>query len=201
MMNVYILLDRSGSMESMWDEALGSINGYVAELPEKTNVFLAVFDTDYNVIRNTTAKKWTTISREDATPRGGTRLFDSAARIMYRALDDNAEKTVIVVMTDGFENSSLNFKQSDVKALSKTMEAKKWELLFLGANFDKVGDVAVNNFGVSAGKYADVKVGTMHDYMTTTLSSSTRAYAHAGTPVNLVDNNIDLEKFKIKSTN
>jgi hypothetical protein len=198
-MNVYILLDRSGSMETMWDEALGSINGYVAELPEKTNVFLAVFDTDYNVIRNTAAKKWKPISREDATPRGGTRLFDSAARIMYRALDDNAEKTVIVVMTDGFENSSLNFKQSDVKTLSKTMEAKKWELLFLGANFDKVGDVAINNFGVASGKFADVKVGTMHDYMTTTLSRSTAAYATSGAAINLADNNIDPDKFKIKS--
>lgn len=198
-MNVYILLDRSGSMETMWDEALGSINGYVAELPEKTNVFLAVFDTDYNVIRNTTAKKWKPISREDATPRGGTRLFDSAARIMYRALDDNAEKTVIVVMTDGFENSSLNFKQSDVKTLSKTMEAKKWELLFLGANFDKVGDVATNNFGVAKGKFADIKVGTMHDYMTTTLSRSTAAYATSGAAINLTDNNIDPDKFKIKS--
>jgi hypothetical protein len=189
----------------MWDEALGSINGYVKELPEKTNVFLAVFDTDYNVIRNTTAKKWLPLSRDDATPRGGTRLFDSAARIMYRALDDNAEKTVIVVMTDGFENASLNFKQSDVKALSKTMDAKKWELLFLGANFDKVGDVAVNNFGVGAGKFADVKLGTMQTYMSTTLSQSTRAYGASGATINLSnntinlsDNNIDPDQFKIK---
>lgn len=28
-MNVYILLDRSGSMSSLWNEAIGSINGYV----------------------------------------------------------------------------------------------------------------------------------------------------------------------------
>ena len=28
-MNVYILLDRSGSMATLWDEAIGSINGYV----------------------------------------------------------------------------------------------------------------------------------------------------------------------------
>lgn len=33
-MNVYILLDRSGSMGSLWEEALGSINGYVKGLTD-----------------------------------------------------------------------------------------------------------------------------------------------------------------------
>ena len=33
-MNVYILLDRSGSMSSLWSEAIGSINAYVEKLPK-----------------------------------------------------------------------------------------------------------------------------------------------------------------------
>jgi len=196
--NVYILLDRSGSMESMWNEALSSINAYVAELPENTNVHLAVFDTDYNVIRHTTAEKWSPLSREDATPRGNTRLFDSAARIMYRAIDDNADKTVIVVMTDGYENASVNFKQTDIKNLAKTVELKKWELIFLGANFDKIGDVAINNFGVGAGKFADIKEGNFKNYMSTTFSAATRSYQRGTAAIDLTDNNINLDDMKIK---
>jgi uncharacterized protein with von Willebrand factor type A (vWA) domain len=183
-MNVYILLDRSGSMSNMWAESIGSINAYVAELPEKTNVFLAAFDTEYTVVRNSTVKKWKPIETNEITPRGNTRLFDSSARIMMRALDDNEEKTVVVVMTDGEENSSINFKQSDVKALAKSLEDKKWELIFLGANFDKVGDVA-RHYGVGINKFTDIKAGNMHEYMTASLATSTRAYASTGEAINI----------------
>lgn len=182
-MNVYLLLDRSGSMQNQWGEAINSVNAYVKELPKETNVFLAVFDHDYTVVRNTTAKKWVPIDREEIIPRGNTRLFDSAARIMYRALDDNAEKTVIVVMTDGAENSSQNFRQADVKALANAMDAKKWELIFLGANFDKVSDVAVDNFGRQHEKFMNMTRGNMTGTMAD-LGIRTTAYATMGTEIN-----------------
>ena len=192
-MNVYILLDRSGSMAEMWDEALGSINAYVKALDAKTNIFVAVFDYDYKVVRNTTVAKWKDITNEDAMPRGNTRLFDSAARIMYRAFDDNAKKTVIVVMTDGEENASLNFKQSDVKHLAKDVDDKKWELIFLGANFDKVGDVATQNFGVATNKFTNITRGNMREYMGT-LAAATTSY-------NTVNASIDItEDDKRKAT-
>lgn len=187
MMNVYILLDRSASMQSQWAEALSSINGYVKELPKDTNVHLAAFDHDYVVMRNTTAKKWTPLHSEELQPRGNTRLFDAAARIMQRAIDDNAERTIIVVMTDGEENSSLNFKQADVKALANVLDSKKWELVFLGANFDKVGDVAMNNFGRTSNKFVNMTTGNMADYMTQTLATSSVAYATAGRAMNFTD--------------
>ena len=186
-MNVYILLDRSGSMVGMWNEALGSINAYVKALEDKTNVFLAVFDNEYKVIRNTTVDKWEDITNEDAMPRGNTRLFDSAARIMYRAIDDDAKKTVVVVMTDGEENSSQNFKQSDVKNLASVLEKKKWELIFLGADFDKVDSVATENFGVAHNKFTNIKPGKMQDYMGTTLASATRSYNTVNASIDITD--------------
>lgn len=182
-MNVYILLDRSGSMQNQWGEAINSVNAYVKELPKDTNVFLATFDHDYNVVRNTTAKKWEPLDKEEIVPRGNTRLFDSAARIMYRALDDNAEKTVIVVMTDGEENSSQNFRQADVKALADTMDKKKWELIFLGANFDKVSDVAMNNFGRQSNKFLNMTTGNMTGTMAD-LAVRTTAYATMDSAIN-----------------
>ena len=186
-MNVYILLDRSASMQNQWVEALSSINGYVKELPKDTNVYLAAFDHDYAVLRNTTAKYWEPVSATEIQPRGNTRLFDAAARIMHRAIDDNAERTMVVVMSDGEENSSLNFKQADVKALANVLDSKKWELVFLGANFDKVGDVAVNNFGRSASKFVNMTTGNMADYMTGTLATSTANYAARGDSINFTD--------------
>lgn len=174
-MNVYILLDRSGSMANLWDEAVGSINAYVEKLPKKTKVHMAVFDNEYKVIRNTTAGEWKDVSDKDATPRGMTALFDASARIMQRAIDDNAEKTVVVVMTDGEENCSKNFKQSDVKALVSYLDEKKWEIVFLGANFDKVGEVAMS-YGKGFDKFADMKSGNMRGFMSTNLAAATSAY-------------------------
>lgn len=186
-MNVYILLDRSASMQSQWGEALSSINGYVKELPKDTSVYLAAFDHDYVVLRNTTAKYWEPVSSTEIQPRGNTRLFDSAARIMQRAIDDNSERTIVVVMSDGEENSSLNFKQADVKALANVLDSKKWELIFLGANFDKVGDVAMNNFGRASNKFVNMTTGNMTDYMTSTLATSTANYAATGRAFNFTD--------------
>lgn len=186
-MNVYILLDRSASMQNQWAEALSSINGYVKELPHNTAVFLAAFDHDYTVVRNVFSQFWEPVSSTEISPRGNTRLFDAAARIMQRAIDDNVEKTIVVVMTDGEENSSLNFKQADVKALANVLDSKKWELVFLGANFDKVGDVAMNNFGRTSNKFVNMTTGNMADYTTTTLAASSRSYAATGAAFNFTD--------------
>ena len=186
-MNVYILLDRSASMQSQWAEALSSINAYVKELPKNTDVFLAAFDHDYVVVRNSSVKHWEPVSSTEIQPRGNTRLFDAAARIMQRAIDDNAEKTIVVVMTDGEENSSLNYKQADVKALANVLDSKKWELVFLGANFDKVGDVAMNNFGRSSNKFYNMTSGNFGSSMTQTLATASAAYATTGQSINFTD--------------
>lgn len=178
-MNVYFLLDRSGSMENIWDEALGSINGYVDGLPVTTKITLAAFDNlSYDIVSETTAKLWKNITRADIDPRGGTPLYDSAARMMQRALEDNPEKAIFVVMTDGEENSSRNFTQADVKNLVSQLTAKKWEVIFLGANFDKVGVIA-SGFGVKdVGKFMNIKKGSLSGAMRGFAEAST-AYASA----------------------
>lgn len=45
---------------------------------------------------------------------------------------------MVVVMTDGEENQSKIFKKENVTDLTKQIEEKKYELIFLGANFDKI---------------------------------------------------------------
>jgi hypothetical protein len=165
-MNAYILLDRSGSMESLWKEALGSINGYVKELPKEANVFMAVFDSiGYDVIRNTTAGEWKPVSNDDAMPRGGTPLFDASSRMMLRILDDKPDKAVFVTMTDGEENQSQNFRQHHVKVLVKNIEDRDYQVLFLGANFDKVGDVA-NQYGIKGSSWTNITPVNLSSTMT-----------------------------------
>lgn len=197
-MNVYILLDRSGSMQSLWSEAIGSINAYVEKLSKETQVYMAVFDNEYDVIRQSNAGSWKPITNDEVSPRGMTALFDASARIMQRAIDDNAEKTIVVVMTDGEENSSRNFKQADVKALVSKLDAKKWELLFLGANFDKVGDVA-SAYGKGFDKFVNMSADNMRGFMGGTLATSSMAYA-SGTSASMNFTVADKEEASNKLT-
>lgn len=186
MSNVYILLDRSASMENQWREALGSINGYVEELPSKTKVLLAVFDSNgYDVIRSTTAKEWKPVTREDAHPRGGTPLFDSAMRMMQRIDEDKPDRAVFVVMTDGEENHSQKYRQAEVKAMADKLRQKDYEVLFLGANFDKVGDTAAA-FGAGVAKWVNMTPQNMGDTMRG-LSATTTAYMASGAAMNFSD--------------
>ena len=186
----YILLDRSGSMGSLWEEALGSINGYVKGLPADSRVVLATFDSHghdfYEVIRDTTAGDWKNLSNDDAMPRGGTPLFDASGRMMWRIMDDKPDRAVFVTMTDGEENCSHHFKQADVKQMVQDLERKDYQVVFLGANFDKVGDVA-NQYGVNLAKSSwNMQAGSFGSTMRGLAAQSTN-YMTTGAVMNAAD--------------
>lgn len=138
----FILLDRSSSMEKQWSEALGSINAYVEKLND-VDILVATFDNiSYEVIRNCSKKDYKNITTEEISPRGMTPLLDSSMRIMWSMLDSKADRAMLVIMTDGEENNSKHFKVADVTKTVKELEAKNYDILFLGANFDGIKDVA-----------------------------------------------------------
>lgn len=183
---VYILLDRSGSMETMWKEAIDGINSYVEKLyGTQSDVVLAAFDTNgYEVIRNTTTSSWKPISRDDVSPRGGTPLLDSAGRIMWNMMDSKAERAILVVVTDGHENSSSKFKASEIKEMTKQLTTKfGYDTVFIGANFDGIQDVMTQNFGINdSGKFMASSVRGFGNAMGAT-AAATANYLHTGQAV------------------
>lgn len=191
-MNVYILLDRSGSMATLWDEALGSVNSYVQKLKKTDKVQVAVFDNEYDVIRDVKVKDWEDITNEDAQPRGMTALYDSCGKIMTEAEEADSKKTLLVVMTDGFENASREHTQESIKARVKQFEDKKWEVIFLGANFDAVESVS-GGLGVVGSKTMNIARGNLQDSFAT-LSAYSASYASTGAAINFTNDD------KIKAT-
>ncbi len=169
----YILLDRTGSMSDIWDEALGSVNAYadaVGKVEEgevddlKTSVTLAVFDyqqgLQFDVLRkDVEPAAWTNVTNDDVTPRGMTPLFDAINRTITMAEADNPEKAVIVIMTDGHENSSREVTRDGAKAALERAEARGWEVVFLGAEFASFGDA--DAVGVRSDKQMAVSAGSL----------------------------------------
>jgi len=186
-LSVYILLDRSGSMQSLWDEALSSINTYVHELEGPTKATMAVFDSGgYDVVRDTTAATWKDVTNTDAHPRGMTPLYDSAGKMLDRMYADNPKSGVFVVMTDGYENASSEYTRTTI--LSRIEAAKKdknWQVIFLGAEFNDVGAVS-SSLGVGKGQTVNMTTGNMGATMRG-LATYTTSYAATATPMSFTD--------------
>lgn len=180
-MRAYILLDRSGSMVGLWNEAIGSINAYVKGLPVKAKVTADLFDTGtygqsdtYVRARDTTVNNWQDISTTEYSPRGGTPLNDAAGRLLTEVLASKDKKAVVIIMTDGYENASKEFSLAQVKELIKKVEARGFEVIFLGANFDNAEQQAAG-YGVSMDKTMNISKGNLESTMRS-MSQMTIAY-------------------------
>ncbi|MBI1361310.1 MAG: VWA domain-containing protein [Alphaproteobacteria bacterium] len=191
-MHAYVLLDRSGSMQSLWVEALSSVNGYAKGLADKTDghsvdshITLAVFDgqdgLQFDVLRKKVpALHWENVTDREATPRGMTPLLDALSRLIALAEADNPDKAVIVVMTDGAENASREVTRDGIRVALDRVKAKGWETVFLGANFDNIQDAA--GVGIGAAKQMAMSPGTMEASMMA-MARKSRAYAAHAAPV------------------
>jgi Mg-chelatase subunit ChlD len=174
-MEVFILLDRTGSMASLWEEAVTSVNAYVRELKmdgADDRITLAVFDAyesgmQFDVLRHAVAiGEWKDFEADEVLPRGMTPLLDALMRIITRAEEVNNEKTAIVVMTDGHENASTEVSLQDARVALDRVQKKNWQVNFLGANFDGFDQAA--GLGVAHGVTMNFYAGQANDAMSST---------------------------------
>lgn len=145
---IAVLLDRSGSMESIKSDTEGGFNAFIEEQrnePGEATVTLAQFDTEYDVVYSN--KPIAEVPPLQLQPRGMTALYDAVGRLItdvgaeLAALDE-AERpghVIVVVMTDGHENASTEWPHDAVSAAIKRQENEySWYFVFLGANMDAV---------------------------------------------------------------
>lgn len=183
----YILLDRTGSMSGIWDEALTSVNAYAKSVGEEadgeadieTKVSLAVFDAQdglqFDVLRKGIhADQWDAVTNDEASPRGMTPLYDAIGRIVSLAEADAPKKAVLVIMTDGAENSSREMTGEGAKAALDRARARGWEVVFLGAEFANFSDA--ESVGVRGTKQLAVGSGQFSATMDR-LAKKSRSYA------------------------
>lgn len=195
MQHDFILLDRSGSMQNIWTEALGAINNYVKKLADDnvdTGVTLMTFDSDemtsgyhFDVIRDRiTPKTWRPVSNVDAEPRGFTPLSDGTGRIVNLANAGNYDKVAIIIMTDGHENSSKELTVEKTKSLLGACRAKNWQVVMLGADFNNAAQA--RSYGNAAASTATMGMGKM-SAATSMLASKRSVYGATGQSVGFSD--------------
>lgn len=202
-LSVFVALDRSGSMSGEpWVNAIESLNEYVKNLQKEKiegDVTIIAFDSpstigDSNVrlvtlTENQSIAYFEPLKHDCTSPAGMTPLFDAAAHVMDRAIEKNSKRSVVVILTDGHENASREYTQSKIKDKVKLLESKKWEVIFLGANFDVTSYTQGSGLASTKMRNFDLNNTMQRTAMYTDLSSSTVAYAKTGAAIDLsIDN-------------
>lgn len=149
--DITIILDRSGSMGTIWPDTVGGLAKLVEDqraVPGECTLTLAAFDDKYDVpIRATPVRDVRPMAEalKDFGPRGSTALLDAVGRgivetgerLSKLAEADRPEKVIFVISTDGGENASKEYTRARVAEMVKHQtDAYAWEFIYLGANQD-----------------------------------------------------------------
>lgn len=146
---IVCILDRSGSMDSVANDAIGGFNTFLKEqqkMKGKANITTALFDHEYILLHdNVDIQNIPELNKDTYIPRGMTRLNDAIGRTLT-TITERIEKTkekyrpnkvVVAILTDGYENDSKEFNTEKIKEMiTKQEKENKWEFIYLGANQD-----------------------------------------------------------------
>jgi hypothetical protein len=145
--DITMVLDRSGSMKMMSNPAIIAFNAFVSEqqqVDEEACLSLVQFNQNIERTFHTLSlNEVVELDHDTYIPRGTTALLDAIGETISnnheRLADETETQVVIVVITDGLENSSTRFKRDQIKDLINECEADRgWRFIFLAADLTSV---------------------------------------------------------------
>jgi hypothetical protein len=168
--HIGIVLDRSGSMASVREEALSGLNEELAclekkavETNQKTTITLTTFSTKADEAKVISLGE--RVSEEEYKCSGWTALSDSVASTIKALQEIKVGKSedvayLVTIVTDGEENSSKEYSMRDVSVMIKTLQNQgNWTFVFMGCG-NNVFDVA-KSMGITYGNTSTI---TTSDY-------------------------------------
>lgn len=151
-----LILDRSGSMDTIWNDITKAVNNHLEMKAQGSLVTLQLFDTeriDYLFKYDHQPKQ---LDRENFKPRGGTPLRDaimdgitSLSKDWGDFLRNDNVEVEFTIFTDGEENSSTQWSSNDVaRAINHFQDNYGWKFSFIGAG--STSDIAnyAKQFGI-----------------------------------------------------
>lgn len=167
-----LVIDRSGSMAKIQKDAEGGVNSMLEEqraLDGDCNVTIVEFDNQYEFVCKGTPIA--DVAPYRLVPRGMTALLDAVGRavsetkVRIKAIDkkDRPGLVAFVIVTDGQENSSMEYTNEAVQKLIKKRRKKGWSFTFLGA--DEKAFAQAQAIGIdlgNAGRYDKGKVAAAY---------------------------------------
>lgn len=138
--HITFVIDRSGSMQSVKEDAEGGFNTLIAEqraLSGECSLTIVEFDNVYDIFYNGNIKDF---GKYTLIPRGGTALLDAMGRAIVETgeflssipEEERPALVIFCVVTDGQENSSREYSRAKIKEMIKVQnDSYKWQFTFL----------------------------------------------------------------------
>jgi uncharacterized protein YegL len=171
---IVAIVDESGSMATKVNDVIGGWNTFLetqkAVKDDEATLILAKFNTEVSVIE--TGKAIADVlpfTPQTYTPGGGTALFDAIAQAIRLADKLTFDRSVVLIITDGEENSSRETTLAQVKDIIQARTALgNWTFTYLGEQPEKwakqtgtkMGNVGVYNQNAPSQSFAAAAVST-----------------------------------------
>lgn len=137
---IVVIADRSGSMGTIRDDAIGGFNQFLKEQQElegDANLTLVLFNDEYDIaVKSTPIDKVQPLTESTYVPARTTALNDAIGKTVSLLRKANPERVIVCILTDGMENSSKEYSTQQVKELIEEVEGKDWQVVYLAANQD-----------------------------------------------------------------
>lgn len=145
-----MILDASGSMESIYNQALSGVNETIQtirmgkkEHPEfEQSLTLASFNSGKNYLNvkysATPIDEVKEIIKEDYIACGCTALYDAMGEMIseLKRKVTPEDRVLVTVITDGYENASIHWNGPQIKSLVEELRHEGWTFTYIGANQD-----------------------------------------------------------------
>ena len=123
-----MILDASGSMESIYNQALSGVN-------ESFNSGKNYLNVKYSATPIDEVKE---ITKEDYIACGCTALYDAMGEMIseLKRKVTPEDRVLVTVITDGYENASIHWNGPQIKSLVEELRHEGWTFTYIGANQD-----------------------------------------------------------------
>ena len=165
--DITVVLDRSGSMASIAEKTVEGFGAFLEKqksVPGDCRLTLVQFDTQYELVYYD--KPLRKVPPLRLVPRGATALLDAMGRTILNKVESLGRMSVerlprrimMVVITDGQENSSREFTREQVFSLTQRYTQEfDWQFVYLGANQDAIQVAA--QMGIDAAAAMNYQAG------------------------------------------
>jgi len=162
---IICIVDRSGSMWSIKDDAAGSLNSFVSDQAELGAANLTIVEFDDTIDTVCDRVDINEAQEYKLDPGGSTALLDAIGSVVSNNLKYKTHdgKTIVVIITDGGENASKEWSRENVFKLIEERKEDGWEFLFLASNQDAISVGA--SFGMAGNEsisFSNDVEGYMH---------------------------------------
>lgn len=186
-MDLFFILDRSGSMSGSETDTINGFNAFIEKQAVKNHnirVTTILFDDKYQVLYSRKPiSEVKPLTEKEYYVRGCTALLDSIGKTV-NSYKNEVGSAMCIITSDGYENASREYDRDQIRNI---IENCGWEFVFIGADIDSYTEAS--RIGIRKSRVANYnKTAKGHEDMYEACNLITDRYYRKR---DINDNNVD----------